>query len=63
LYDFDLSLDAQVDDITAALDQLASAAMNKEGVGEAVAGLNRSTATANDTFNRRKDVLTGTANI
>jgi hypothetical protein len=63
LYDFDLSLDDQVDGITAAVDQLATAVMNKEGVGEAVARLNSASAAANETFNRRKDVLTGTANI
>jgi hypothetical protein len=63
LYDFDMSLDEQVDAIAAAVDQLAAAAMSKEGVGEAIARLNSAAVTANETFGRRQDVLTGTGNI
>jgi hypothetical protein len=63
LYDFDMSLDEQVDAIAAAVDQLAAAAMSNEGVGEAIARLNSAAVTANETFSRRQDVLTGTANI
>ena len=63
LYNFDLDLTEHVDEITAAIDALASAAMSKEGTGEAVAQLNNATAAANETFSRRKDALTGTENI
>ena len=63
LYNFDLALDEHVDEITAAIDALASVAMSKEGTGEAVARLNSVTAAANETFSRRKDALTGTENI
>lgn len=63
LYDFDMALGDQVDEIADAVDALASAAMSKEGIGEAVARLNSAAAAANETFNRRKDVITGTENI
>ena len=60
LYDFDLTLNDEVDQIAAAVDQLAAAAMSNEGVGEAIVQLNGATAAANETFIRRKDVLTRT---
>ena len=63
LYNFDLALDEHVDEITAAIDALASVAMSKEGTGEAVAQLSSATAAANETFSRRKDALTGTDKI
>jgi hypothetical protein len=63
LYDFDMALDGQVDEITAAVDALSSAATSKEGIGEAVARLNGAAAAANETFHRRRDVITGTENI
>jgi hypothetical protein len=63
LYNFDMALDEQIDAITAGVDSLAAAAMSKEGVGEAIMRLNGAAASANETFNRRKDVITGTQNI
>ena len=63
LYNFDLALDEQVDEITAAVDVLAAAAVSKEGTGEAVARLNSATAAANTTFSRRRDVIAGTENV
>lgn len=63
LYNFDLALDAHVDEIAAAVDALSSATMSKEGIGEAVTQLNSAAATANETFSRRRDVITGTENI
>jgi hypothetical protein len=63
LYNFDLALDEQVDEIRAAVDALSSAVMSKEGVGEAIARLNSTAAAANETFHRRRDVITGTENI
>jgi hypothetical protein len=63
LYDFDMALNEQVDEITAAIDALSSAAMSKEGIGEVVARLNSAAATANETFSRRKDVITGTEGV
>jgi hypothetical protein len=63
LYDFDMALDQQVDEIRAAVDALSSAAMSKEGIGEAVARLNSAATTANETFHRRRDVITGTEQI
>jgi hypothetical protein len=63
LYDFDLTLNDEVDQIAAAVDQLAAAATSNEGVGEAIVQLNSATAAANETFIRRKDVLTRTETI
>lgn len=63
LYNFDMALGEQVDEITAAVDALSSAAMSKEGVGEAIARLNGAAVTANETFGRRQDVITGTEAI
>jgi hypothetical protein len=63
LYNFDIALDEQVDEITAAVDLLFSAATSKEGIGEAVARLNSAAAAANETFNRRRDVIAGTEQI
>jgi len=63
LYNFDLALDDEVDEITAAVDQLTAAAMSKEGTGEAIVRLNSATAAANETFIRRKDVLTRTETV
>jgi hypothetical protein len=63
LYNFDMALDQQVDAIREAADALSSAAMSKEGIGEAIAQLNGAAAAANEAFNRRKDVITGTENI
>lgn len=60
LYDFDLTLNDEVDQVAASVDQLAAAAMSNEGVGEAIVQLNSATAAANETFIRRKDVLTRT---
>ena len=60
LYNFDMTLTEQVDGIVAAVDALSSAVMSKEGVGEAIAQLNSAATTANETFSRRKDVITGT---
>jgi hypothetical protein len=63
LYDFDLALNDEVDQVAAAVDQLAEAAMSNEGVGEAIVQLNSATAAANETFIRRKDVLTRTETV
>ena len=63
LYNFDMALGEQVDEITAAIDALSSAAMSKEGVGEAIARLNSAAVMANETFSRRQDVITGTETI
>jgi hypothetical protein len=63
LYNFDMALDEEVDQIATALDNLAAAAMTKEGVDEAIAQLNIVVTSANETFSRRRDVLTRTANI
>jgi hypothetical protein len=63
LYNFDLALGDQVDEITAAVDALSSAAMSKEGIGEAIARLNSAAVMANETFGRRQDVITGTETI
>ena len=63
LYNFDMALDEQVDEITAAIDQLSSAATENAGVGEAIVRLNNATTAANETFIRRKDVLTGTEGV
>jgi hypothetical protein len=60
LYNFDLALDEQVEEITAAVDALSSAAMSQEGVGEAISGLSAAVVRANETLHRRKDVITGT---
>jgi hypothetical protein len=49
-----------VDAIRDATDALSSAAMSKEGVGEAISQLNSASLAANEAFSRRKDVLTGT---
>ena len=48
LYDFDMSLNDEVDQIAAAVDQLTEAATSNEGVGEAIVQLNGATAAAND---------------
>lgn len=63
LYNFDMALGEQVDEITAAVDALSSAAMSKEGLGEAIARLNGAAVVANETFGRRQDVITGTETI
>lgn len=63
LYNFDMALDEHVDAIAAAVDALSSAATNKEGIGEAISGLTSAASTANETLNRRKDVITGTESI
>jgi len=63
LYNFDMALSEQVDEIVDAVDALSSAAMSKEGVGEAIARFNSAAAAANETFGRRKDVITGTENV
>jgi hypothetical protein len=63
LYNFDMALDEEVDEITAAVDALAAATASEEGIGEAVARLNSAATAANETFLRRRDVITGTANI
>jgi hypothetical protein len=63
LYNFDMALDEQIDAITAGVDSLSAAVMSKEGVGEAIMRLNSAAAAANETFNRRKDVISGTQNI
>jgi hypothetical protein len=63
LYNFDMALDGHVDEIAAAVDALSSAAVSKEGVGETIARLNSAAVAANETLNRRKDVITGTENI
>jgi hypothetical protein len=61
LYTFDLSLDEQVDDITAAIDTLTTS--TQENVGEAIAQLNEAARAANETFSRREDVIKGTEAI
>jgi hypothetical protein len=58
-----MALDEQVDAIRNATDALASAAMSKEGVGEAIAQLNSASLAANEAFNKRKDVLTGAEGV
>ncbi len=63
LYNFDMALDDEVDQITTVVGQLEAAAMSKEGIGEAIAQLNATVTAANETFGRRKDVITGTAGI
>jgi hypothetical protein len=63
LYNFDLALDEQVDEITAAIDGLSSAAMTKEGIGDAISRLNNAATVANEKFTKRQDVITGTENI
>ena len=63
IYDFDMALAGQVDDVTAAVDALSESAMSKEGIGEAVIRLNSVTAAANETFGRRQDVLRGTETV
>jgi hypothetical protein len=63
LYNFDLALDEHVGEITAAIDALSSAAMSKEGIGEAIAQLTGAATAANETFSRRRDVITGTETI
>jgi hypothetical protein len=63
LYNFDMALSENVDDIGAAVDALSSAAMSKEGIGEAIARLNSAAVMANESFNRRRDVITGTETI
>ena len=63
LYNFDMALDEEVDQITAAIDELGVTAMSKEGIGEAITHLTTTVSAANETFSRRKDVLTRTANI
>ena len=63
IYDFDLALAGQVDDVTAAVDALSESAMSKEGIGESVIRLNSVTAAANETFSRRQDVLRGTETV
>jgi hypothetical protein len=63
LYNFDMALDGHVDEIRTAVDTLSSAAMSKEGIGEAIAQLNGAAAMANETLSRRKDVIMGTENI
>jgi hypothetical protein len=63
LYDFDLALDAQVDEIKASVDTMSEAALSNEKIGEAVARLNRAAMLANETFERRHDVITGTETL
>ena len=63
LYNFDLALDEQVDEVRGAIDALASAATSKEGIGEAIARLNSAATAANETFSRRQDVISGTETI
>jgi hypothetical protein len=63
LYNFDMALDENVDEITAAIDTLSSAAMSKEGIGEAIAQLTSAATAANETFGRRQDVITGTGSV
>jgi hypothetical protein len=63
LYNFDMALDEEVDQITAAIDELGVTVMSKDGVGEAITHLTATVSAANETFSRRKDVLTRTANI
>jgi hypothetical protein len=52
-----------VDEITAAIDGLSSAAMTKEGIGDAISRLNNAATVANEKFTKRQDVITGTENI
>jgi hypothetical protein len=52
-----------VDQITAAIDELGVTVMSKDGVGESITHLTATVSAANETFSRRKDVLTRTANI
>jgi hypothetical protein len=63
IYDFDLALAGQMDDVSTAVDALSESAMSKEGIGEAVIRLNSVTAAANETFSRRQDVLRGTETV
>ena len=63
LYNFDMALDEHVDAIRDATDALASAAMSKEGIGEAISQLNSAALAANEAFSRRKDVLMGTEGV
>lgn len=63
LYQFDLALDANVGEITEAIDALATAAMSKEGIGEAIMAFGQVTKRGNETFNKRVDVIKGTSNI
>jgi hypothetical protein len=63
LYNFDMALTEEVGQVSAAIDQLETAAMTREGIGEAVAQLNASVTAANETFARRKDVITRTSTI
>lgn len=63
LYNFDMALTEEVDQITGAIDQLETSVMDKEGLGEAIAQLNATVTAANETFGRRRDVITRTATI
>jgi len=63
LYNFDMALDASVDEIAATVDTLSTAAMSKEGVAEAISAFNNAATQANEAFKRRVDVITGTGNI
>jgi hypothetical protein len=57
LYNFDLGLDEQVDEIEAAVDTLSTAAMNDEEIGAAVARLNRAAVAGLETLSQRRDVI------
>jgi hypothetical protein len=63
LYNFDMALTEEVDQITGAIDQLETSVMDKDGIGEAIAQLNATVTAANETFGRRRDVITRTATI
>jgi hypothetical protein len=57
LYNFDLALDEQVDEIEAAVETLSTAALNNEEIGSAIARLNRAAVAAIETLNQRRDVI------
>ncbi len=63
LYNFDMALTEEVGQIAGAIDQLETAVMTREGIGEAIAQLNATVTAANETFARRKDVITRTSTI
>ncbi len=63
LYTFDEALLATVDEIRAAIDGLEAAIGTPDKLGEAIAALNRAAAKANETFERRADVITGTTEL
>jgi hypothetical protein len=61
LYSFDNNLLAESDSIVEAVDSLQAAVDRGEGVGSAIRDLTETVTRLQDTYNRRRDVITGMA--